>query len=64
MGETKCYKVYYLKGVTGVYLEDEAYMWDNLTKAIEMKPELKEVLATDVLFLKYSADEKYQALVK
>ena len=63
MGETKCYKVYYLKGVTGAYLEDEAYMWDNLTKAIDMKPELKEVLATDVLFLQYSADEKYQALV-
>ena len=65
IGETNvpC-KVAYLKGIVGSYLGDETYMWDGLTKAIEIHPGLKEVLASDIVFAKYFEDDKFKALVQ
>lgn len=57
-------KVAYLKGIVGSYLGDETYMWNGLTKAIEIHPGLKEVLATDMVFAKYFEDDKFKALVQ
>lgn len=59
-----CYRASYLKGIVGAHLEDETYMWDNLKKAIELNPDMKAVLATDMEFGKYYADDKFAALVK
>lgn len=65
LGETNApCKVAYLKGIVGSYLEDETYMWNGLTKAIEIHPGLKEVLASDVVFAKYFEDDKFKALVQ
>ncbi len=65
IGETNvpC-KVAYLKGIVGSYLDDEAYMWNGLTKAVEINPGLKEVLATDMVFAKYFEDDKFKAIVQ
>ncbi len=64
MGDSKSCKVHYLKGITGVYLDDETYMWTGLRKAIEINPDLKEVLATDMVFGKYFEDDSFKALVQ
>ena len=59
-----CYRASYLKGIIGVHLGDETYMWDNLKKAIDLNPDMKAVLATDMEFGKYFADDKFAALVQ
>ncbi len=60
----KCYHLAYLKAIVGAHLGDETYMWDNLQKAIDLNADMKKVLATDMEFGKYFADDRYTALIK
>jgi hypothetical protein len=38
-------------------------MWDNLKKAIDLNTDMKKLLATDMEFGKYFADDRYNALI-
>jgi len=59
----KCYHLAYLKAIVGAHLGDETYMWDNLKKAIDLNADMKKLLATDMEFGKYFADDRYTALI-
>jgi len=59
----KCYHLAYLKAIVGAHLGDETYMWDNLKKAIDLNTDMKKLLATDMEFGKYFADDRYNALI-
>lgn len=59
-----CYMKEYFKAVVGARTAKENLMYESLSKAVEMKPELKEKAATDLEFAKYWDDAKFQAIVK
>ncbi len=54
----------YLKAVVGARTAKENLMYENLSKAVERNPELKETARTDMEFAKYFGDPKFQAIVK
>ena len=59
-----CYMKEYFKAIVGARTAKENLMYESLQKAVEMKPELKEKIATDMEFAKYFNDPKFQAIVK
>ncbi len=54
----------YLKAVVGARTAKENLMYENLSKAVEMNPELKETAKSDMEFAKYFGDPKFKAIVE
>ena len=59
-----CYMKEYFKAIVGVRTAKENLMFESLKKAVEMKPELKAKIATDMEFAKYFEDPKFKAIVE
>ena len=54
----------YLAAVVGARTNDREAVYANLTLAVERDANLKAKAAQDIEFAKYTADEKFQAIVK
>jgi tetratricopeptide (TPR) repeat protein len=61
--ETNCGTLY-LKAIIGARTGDTAYMYENLTEAIKLKPEFKEKAKNDREFIEYFDDPDFINVVK
>lgn len=59
-----CYMKEYFKGIVGARTAKENLMYESLEKAVQMKPELKSKIATDMEFAKYFNEPRFKAIVK
>lgn len=59
-----CYMKEYFKAIVGARTDKETLMYESLTTAIKMNPELKEKAATDMEFAKYFNEAKFKEIVK
>lgn len=59
-----CYMTEYFKAVVGARTAKENLMYESLEKAVEMQPELKSTIATDLEFAKYFDEARFQEIVK
>jgi len=59
-----CYMKEYFKAVVGARTAKENLMYESLTKAVQMKPELKKTAASDMEFAKYFGEAKFKDIVK
>lgn len=59
-----CYMKEYFKAVVGARTAKENLMYESLTKAVQMKPELKKTAASDMEFAKYFNEAKFKDIVK
>jgi Flp pilus assembly protein TadD len=59
-----CYMKEYFKAVVGARTAKENLMYESLAKAVEMKPELKSKIASDMEFAKYFGEAKFKEIVK
>ncbi|NQT77540.1 MAG: hypothetical protein HQ565_07490, partial [Bacteroidetes bacterium] len=55
---------YYLLAITGARQDDTKVLFDNLMKAIDMDPELKNEAKYDREFLKYNELPEFLAIVQ
>ena len=56
--------VEYLKAVIAARSAKENMMYESLSKTVELNPEMKGKIATDMEFAKYFNEPKFQAIVK
>ena len=56
--------VEYLKAVIAARSAKENMMYESLSKTVELNPEMKGKIATDMEFAKYFSEPKFQAIVK
>ena len=59
-----CYMKEYFKGVVGARTAKENLMYESLEKVVEMKPEMKTTIATDMEFAKYFNEPRFKAIIK
>lgn len=59
-----CFMKEYFKAIVGARTAKENLMFESLQKAVEMKPELKAKIATDMEFAKYFENPKFKAIVQ
>ena len=59
-----CYMKEYFKAIVGARTAKENLMFESLQKAVEMKPELKAKIATDMEFAKYFENPKFKAIIE
>jgi Flp pilus assembly protein TadD len=58
------YMVEYLKAVIGARTAKENMMYESLAKSVELNPDMKTKIATDMEFAKYFSEPKFQAIVQ
>lgn len=61
---TKDAQTYYLLSVIGARKSDKTMLLDNLSKAVQQNPTLKNIAARDAEFSNYREDSNFKALVK
>lgn len=59
-----CYMTEYFKAVVGARTAKENLMFESLGKAVDMNPDLKAKIATDMEFAKYFEDARFKEIVK
>jgi Flp pilus assembly protein TadD len=59
-----CYMKEYFKGVVGARTAKENLMYESLEKVVQMKPEMKTTIATDMEFAKYFNEARFKAIIK
>jgi Flp pilus assembly protein TadD len=59
-----CYMKEYFKAVVGARTAKENLMYESLSKATQMKPELKKTAASDMEFAKYFNEARFKEIVK
>jgi tetratricopeptide (TPR) repeat protein len=59
-----CYMKEYFKAVVGARTANEKLMYESLGNVVEMKPEMKFVISTDMEFAKYFNDARFMVIVK
>ncbi|MEL7588365.1 MAG: hypothetical protein AAGU19_16775 [Prolixibacteraceae bacterium] len=59
-----CFMTEYFKAVVGARTAKENLMYESLEKAVEMNPELKSKIATDLEFAKYFEDARFKEIIK
>ncbi len=58
-----CFKKEYLKAVIGARTARESLLFESLEKAIQYNPDMKQKALTDLEFVKYFSNAKFQQLV-
>lgn len=58
-----CFMKEYLKAVIGARTARESLLFESLEKAIQYNPEMKQKALTDIEFVKYFDNAKFQQLV-
>jgi len=59
-----CYMTEYFKAVVGARTAKENLMFESLEKAVEMNPDLKAKIATDMEFAKYFENDRFKGIVR
>jgi hypothetical protein len=58
------YQTEYYKAVVGARTAKENLMYESLEKVVQMNPEMKKTIATDMEFAKYFNEARFQEIVK
>jgi tetratricopeptide (TPR) repeat protein len=64
LGDSNDAMVYYLKAVAGAHGDKQDVVINNLRKAVEMNPKLKEHAKKDAEFIKYASNEAFVKIVE
>jgi Flp pilus assembly protein TadD len=59
-----CYIKEYFKAIVGARTNNKNLVYDSLNKALQMNPELKKMIATDIEFLSFFGDSRFKDMIR
>jgi len=59
-----CAKLFYLKAIVGVHVQNEDYTFNNLRAACEKEPKMKDMAKKDLEFAKYFENDTFKSIVE
>ncbi len=59
-----CAKLFYLKAIVGVHVQNEDYTFNNLRSSCEKEPKMKDMAKKDLEFAKYFENDTFKSIVE